>query len=102
MSTIHLIYLVEYINLTFDIIKRLVYYNGRGDIMTTKQIVEMGLAYAGINQAELARRLEWSPQLLNKRLNVGKFTPEEWNMVAKALGSEMKIAFVFPDGKEVG
>lgn len=70
--------------------------------MTTKQIVEMGIAYAGINQAELARRLEWSPQLLNKRLSVGKFTPEEWSMVAKAMGSEIKIAFVFPDGKEVG
>ena len=70
--------------------------------MTAKQIIEMGIAYAGINQAELARRLEWSPQLLNKRLNVGKFTPDEWNSVARALGAEMKIAFVFPDGKEVG
>ena len=94
--------MVDFINLTFDFIKRLVYYNVGGGTMTAKQIVEMGIAYAGINQAELARRLEWSPQLLHKRLNVGKFTPEEWGLIAKALGSEMKIAFVFPDGKEVG
>lgn len=70
--------------------------------MNARQIVEMGIAYAGINKAELSRRLEWSPQLLNKRLNVGKFTPAEWCMLAEALGAEMKIAFVFPDGKEVG
>ena len=42
--------------------------------MTAKQIVEMGVAYAGITNSELARRLGWSPQLLNKRINTGKFT----------------------------
>ena len=37
--------------------------------MTARQIIEMGVAYAGITNSELARRLGWSPQLLNKRLN---------------------------------
>ena len=48
------------------------------DDMTAKQVIEMAVVYAGISNSELARRLGWSPQLLNKRLNTGKFTVEEW------------------------
>ncbi len=66
--------------------------------MTAKQIVEMGVAYCGITNSELARRLEWSPQLLNKRLNTGKFSVEEWQHIAEVLGASMKISFSFPDG----
>lgn len=69
--------------------------------MTAKQIVEMAVAYCGISNSELARRLEWSPQLLNKRLNTGKLAVEEWEKIGKALGGEVKIRFNF-DGKEVG
>ena len=69
--------------------------------MTVKQLVEMAVAYAGISNAELARRLGWSQQLLNKRLNTGKFSMEDWQNVADALGAKAKICFVFPDGKEV-
>lgn len=69
--------------------------------MTAKQVIEMKLAYMGISNSELARRLEWSPQLLNKRLNTGKFTVEEWEQIAEALGCKAKIAFVLPDGTEI-
>ena len=69
--------------------------------MTARQIVEMAVAYCGITNSELARRLGWSPQLLNKRLNTGKFSVEEWDMIAKSLGATARIGFVFPDGKEV-
>lgn len=69
--------------------------------MTVRQLVEMAVAYAGISNAELARRLGWSQQLLNKRLNTGKFSMEDWQKVADALGAKAKICFVFPDGKEV-
>lgn len=69
--------------------------------MTAKQIIEMGCAYRGITNSELARRLGWSPQLLNKRMNTGKFTVEEWETIAKALGAKARVGFVFPDGKEV-
>lgn len=51
--------------------------------MTARQIIEMKLAYFGITNSELARRLGWSPQLLNKRLNTGKFTVEEWERIGK-------------------
>lgn len=70
--------------------------------MTARQIVEMGVAYAGITNSELARRLGWSPQLLNKRLNTGKFTVEEWGKIAEALGALPTIGFTFADGKSVG
>jgi len=69
--------------------------------MTARQIVEMGVAYAGITNSELARRLDWSPQLLNKRLNTGKFTVEEWQKIAAALGATALVGFSFPDGKNV-
>lgn len=69
--------------------------------MTARQIVEMGVAYACISNSELARRLGWSPQLLNKRLNTGKFTVEEWEKIAEALGAAPLIGFSFPDGKNV-
>ena len=70
--------------------------------MTARQIIEMALAYSRISNSELARRLGWSPQLLNKRLNTGKFTVEEWQMIAEALGATAQIGFTFPDGKDVG
>lgn len=69
--------------------------------MTARQIIEMGVAYCGITNSELARRLGWSPQLLNKRLNTGKFTVGEWELIAKALGAEARVGFVFPGGKEI-
>ena len=69
--------------------------------MTARQVVEMALAYCGISNAELARRLGWSPQLLNKRLNTGKFTMEEWEQIGEALGASAKLSFTFPDGKTI-
>lgn len=70
--------------------------------MTARKIIEMGLAYAGVSNAELARRLGWSAQLLNKRMNTGKFSVEEWEQIAKAIGATATISFAFPDGRSVG
>lgn len=69
--------------------------------MTAKKIISIGLAYAGITQAELAARLEWSPQTMSNRLITGKFTLEEWQRIAAALGADLLIGFQFPDGKSV-
>lgn len=69
--------------------------------MTARQIIEMALAYAGITNSELARRLGWSPQLLNKRLNTGKFAVEEWENIGNALGAAAHVTFTFPDGKTI-
>lgn len=69
--------------------------------MTARQIIEMALAYARITKADLAKRLDMSPQLLNKRLNTGKFSVDEWEQIGKAIGANCKVVFVFPDGKEI-
>lgn len=66
--------------------------------MTTRQIVKQALAYCDLSNAELARRLDWSPQLLSKRLSTGKLSPEEWTAIGEAIGAEAKICFQFPDG----
>lgn len=69
--------------------------------MECKQFVKIATATAGITQAELAARLEWSPQLLNNRLKTGKFTLDEWQRIAGAMGADLLIGFQFPDGKQV-
>lgn len=69
--------------------------------MTARQVIEMALSYCGITNSELARRLGWSPQLLNKRLNTGKFSVEEWEQIGKAIGADAQITFTFPDGKVI-
>lgn len=69
--------------------------------MTAKQVIDMGLAYAGMTQRDLAKEIGWSPQLLNNRIKTGKFSVEEWEAFAKAIGAEFVIGFKFPDGKTV-
>ena len=69
--------------------------------MECRQFVKIATATAGITQAELAARLGWSPQLLNNRLKTGKFTLDEWQRIAAALGAELLVGFQFPDGKSV-
>ena len=69
--------------------------------MTAKQFILMGLAYAKMTQKDLANNLNCTPQLLNTRLKVGKFTLEEWEQIAAAMGAELEINFKFPDGKRV-
>lgn len=73
---------------------------GDGD-MTAKQVIEMALAYKGMTNSDLARNLGWSPQLLYKRLNTGKFTVDEWEQIGAAMGAEAKVVFRFPDGREI-
>ena len=76
--------------------------NERSGTMTARQIVEMALAYKGMQLKVLAEKLGWSPQLLNKRLNTGKFSVEEWQAIGAALEAPVQINFCFPDGQTVG
>lgn len=69
--------------------------------MTVKQLIDMALAYKGMSKSDLARLLGWSPQLLNKRINTGKLSLEEWQKIGEAIGATAKISFLFPDGKEI-
>ena len=69
--------------------------------MECRQFVKIATATAGITQAELASRLGWSPQTMSNRLITGKFTLDEWQRIAAALGADILIGFQFPDGKSV-
>lgn len=69
--------------------------------MECRQFIKIALATAGITAAELAARLGWSPQTMSNRLITGKFTIDEWQRIAVALGADFLIGFKFPDGKSV-
>ena len=68
------------------------------DISTKIKLAE---TYAKISEAELARKIGTSSQNLGQRLKVGKFTTEELNSIASALGAAYEAAFVFPDGTKI-
>ena len=70
--------------------------------MTTKQIIEMALAYKGMTKVELAEKVGWSRQTLNARVNTGKFSVEEWEAIGAAMGASVQLTFKFPDGTTVG
>lgn len=65
--------------------------------MTAKQFIEMGLAYAGMSQRQLADKLNWTPQQLSNRITTGKFTLSEWEAIAQAMGASLSVGWRFPD-----
>ena len=73
----------------------------RRDTMTIPQKIKMALAYKGISESELARRIETTPQAFNQRMKTGKFTSADLDKIAVALGAEFKCCFKFPDGTEI-
>lgn len=66
--------------------------------MTIEQKVKMALSYAGISQAELARRMETTPSNLNQKVKRNTLTKEEMEQIASALGGKWRAEFVFDDG----
>ena len=62
----------------------------------------MALAYSNMTKTELAKKLGYaSPQAFQKRYTTGKFTKEELEDIARALGCEYVSIFRFSDGKEI-
>lgn len=70
--------------------------------MTARQIIEMALAYKGMSKVQLAAKMGWTKQLLAARLETGKFSVDEWKAIGEALGGQLQIAFIFPDGQRIG
>lgn len=56
---------------------------------------------AGISATELGKRMGMSQQNFSKRLQVGKFTKEEYNQMAEILGAKFVFRFEFPDGTRI-
>ena len=69
--------------------------------MTMAQKIKMALANAGLSEAELARRLDMSPQALHQRIKTGKFTVAELESIAQAVGARYTFGFTFEDGTTV-
>lgn len=69
--------------------------------VTTKQMVKTALTYAGMTQAELARRLKTTPSNLNQKLQRNTLTREDLTQIAAELGAEYVCYFRFEDGTEI-
>lgn len=50
---------------------------------------------------ELGKKMGMSQQNFSKRLQVGKFTKEEYAQMAKFLGAEFVFRFEFPNGTRI-
>lgn len=66
--------------------------------MTIEQKLKMALAYRGISQAELARKIGTTPSNLNQKIKRNTITKEEMEQIAAALGGNWRAEFVFDDG----
>lgn len=66
--------------------------------MTIEQKIKMALSYAGISQAELARRIGTTPSNLNQKVKRNTITKEEMEKIAAVIGGKWRAEFVFEDG----
>lgn len=69
--------------------------------MTVPQKIKMALAYKNMSESELARAIGTSPQAFNQRMKTGKFTSEDMEKIAQAMGAEYFFGFKFEDGTRV-
>ena len=69
--------------------------------ITLQQRVKASCELAGMSLTELAGKLVMSQQNFSKRLKVGKFTQEELEEIAKALGANYISVFEFPNGTRI-
>ena len=61
--------------------------------MTISKKIKMALAYKGMSEAELARAVGSSPSAFNQRMKTGKFSSEEMEKIADALGATYYYGF---------
>ena len=69
--------------------------------MTIPQKIKIAVAYKGISESELARRIETTPQAFHQRMKTGKFTSEDLEKIADALGAHFYFGFEFEDGTKI-
>lgn len=61
----------------------------------------MACTVAGISKTELAKRMGMTQPAFSQRLKTGKFSDEDFNNIAKALGAKYYSGFNFPDGTRI-
>lgn len=63
--------------------------------------LRMAMAYMDVNQTELAARMGLLPQNLNRAMNQSGMPLRRLRQAAEALGAELEISFIFPDGTRI-
>ena len=63
--------------------------------------IKLACKYAGVSEAELARRVGSSPQSISQRLKTGRFKTDELNRIAEAIGCKFAYSFDFEDGTKI-
>lgn len=66
--------------------------------MSIEQKIKTALAYTGISQAELARRLNTTSSNLNQKIKRNTLTMEDMAQIAEAIGCTWKAEFAFKSG----
>ena len=61
----------------------------------------MACVKVGISKAELGRRIGLSQSAFSQRLKTGKFSDEDFESMAEALGAKYFSGFEFPDGTKI-
>ena len=69
--------------------------------MTVPQKIKMALAYKGMSESDLARAIGTSPQAFNQRMKTGKFSTEEMEKIAAAIGASYYFGFEFENGTKI-
>lgn len=69
--------------------------------MDISKKIKIALAYLGISEAELARRVGASPQAFSQRMKTGRWNSEDLAKIANALGCEIVTEIRFPDGTKI-
>ncbi|MDL2233763.1 XRE family transcriptional regulator [Ruminococcaceae bacterium OttesenSCG-928-L11] len=69
--------------------------------MTITKKIKMALAYKGKSEAWLAKEIGSSPQAFNQRMKTDKFSSEELEKIAEAMGATYSAVFEFPDGTRI-
>lgn len=69
--------------------------------MTMQEKIEGALAHANISKTEIGKSVFGiTQQAISQRVQNGKFTKEELEKIAHAMGAEYVCYFEFPDGKK--
>jgi hypothetical protein len=90
-----------FLKIFLDKIQEIIYTCGEVMSMDFPTKIKMAEAVAKVKEAELARRMDTTPQAFNQRMKTGKFKYEELEQMAQAMGAELVVNFRFPDGTEV-
>ena len=69
--------------------------------MTTSEQIRVLCVRTGISLAELARKLNQTPQNFNAKLKRNTVTQDELNQIAKVLNATYEQYFVLSNGEQV-